>query len=84
EAQLRHELEPARSLSGVEDVRVMGAIGVIEMCNPVDMAAVNDILLAQGVWLRPFGKLIYTMPPYIINQPDLSRVTQTMLTLAAM
>ena len=78
ESVLQHELEPCRTLSAVHDVRVLGAIGVIELREPVDLRVVQPKLVAKGVWLRPFGRLIYTMPPFVIEMDDLREVTAAM------
>jgi adenosylmethionine-8-amino-7-oxononanoate aminotransferase len=78
EAGLRKGLEPARELPGVADVRVLGAIGVIELEQPVDVAAATAAVVERGVWLRPFRNLIYAMPPYVIEEEDLARVTGAM------
>jgi adenosylmethionine---8-amino-7-oxononanoate aminotransferase len=75
EEGLRTGLEPARELPGVTDVRVLGAIGVVQMREEVDIAAVTAAAVERGVWLRPFRDLIYTMPPYVIEEDDLASVT---------
>ena len=56
-------------------MRVLGAIGVVELNEPVDMSVVQPAFVEEGVWIRPFGKLVYTMPPYVIESSDLSQVT---------
>ncbi|WP_226705102.1 adenosylmethionine--8-amino-7-oxononanoate transaminase [Microbulbifer elongatus] len=78
ETQLKKELEPLKSAAGVADVRVLGAIGVVEMKQPVDNRTLQESLIKRGVWLRPFGKLVYTMPPYIIESEDLTHLTRAM------
>lgn len=76
---LRAGLAPAAELPGVRDVRVLGGIGVIELEQPVNMEHCQHHLTDTGVWLRPFGKLLYTMPPYIISADDLDRITGAMV-----
>jgi adenosylmethionine-8-amino-7-oxononanoate aminotransferase len=75
-------LAPARDLPGVADVRVLGAIGVIETNRPIDVSAVQKIIMDHGVWLRPFRNLIYTMPPYVTTPAEITQITTAMLTAA--
>ena len=82
ERGLRAGLEPARELPGVADVRVLGAIGVVQLDREVDVPAATATAVERGVWLRPFRDLIYTMPPYVIGEEDLARVTGAMVAAA--
>ena len=75
EARLRTGLAPAAAVDGVADVRVLGAIGVVETVEPLPMGALQDVFLEHGVWLRPFGRLVYTMPPYVTTDADVDRIT---------
>ena len=79
EDALRDGLEPARQLPGVADVRVLGAIGVVQLQQPVDIAAATEAAVATGLWLRPFRDLIYTMPPYVCTDNDVEVITHGML-----
>ena len=60
----------------MRDVRVLGAIGVVQTNEPVDVAALQRVFVDAGVWIRPFNDLIYLMPPYVIEEPDLRQLTQ--------
>jgi adenosylmethionine---8-amino-7-oxononanoate aminotransferase len=82
ERGLRAGLAGARELPGVADVRVLGAIGVVQLERDVDIAAATAAAVERGVWLRPFRDLIYAMPPYVIDEQDLARVCEAMLAAA--
>ncbi|MDH3998185.1 MAG: adenosylmethionine--8-amino-7-oxononanoate transaminase, partial [Desulfuromonadales bacterium] len=78
ERQLIEQLSPCRDWAGVKDVRCKGAIGVIELEQAVDMASITARCVSKGIWLRPFGKLVYVMPPYIIEQTELRQLLSAM------
>ncbi|MFJ6633382.1 adenosylmethionine--8-amino-7-oxononanoate transaminase [Streptomyces sp. NPDC091376] len=83
EAGLREGLAGAAALEGVLDVRVLGGIGVVQLDHQVDMAAATEAAVREGVWLRPFRDLIYTMPPYVTGNEDLSRIARAVCAAAA-
>ncbi len=82
DTQLIKELEPARELPAVKDVRVCGSIGVIETTGLGDVNLLKKRFVEAGVWIRPFGNIIYTIPPYIIGQKDLTQITSAMVNLS--
>jgi adenosylmethionine---8-amino-7-oxononanoate aminotransferase len=82
ERGLLEGLQPARELPAVADVRVLGAIGVVQLERPVDIASATAAAVERGVWLRPFRDLIYTMPPYVTSDEELASITGAMLAVA--
>jgi adenosylmethionine-8-amino-7-oxononanoate aminotransferase len=74
EQQLKLGLNTCAELESVKNVRVLGAIGVVELHEAVDMHIIQPLLVELGVWIRPFGKLVYVMPPYIITDAQLKRL----------
>jgi adenosylmethionine-8-amino-7-oxononanoate aminotransferase len=76
QAQLREELAPCRRSPGVVDVRVKGAVGVVQMDHPVDTAGLRAQFVEKSVWIKPFGDVIYLTPPFVIEPQDLSRLTR--------
>ncbi len=79
EAQINQYLPQLKTLKHVQDVRVLGAIGVVELTFNVDMKRLQQLFVEKGVWIRPFGKLVYVMPPYVISQHELEKLLQAMV-----
>jgi adenosylmethionine-8-amino-7-oxononanoate aminotransferase len=71
---LRSGLAPCAGLQGVADVRVLGGIGVVETCEPVNTAALQEYFVRCGIWVRPFNRLVYLMPPYVTPAADVARL----------
>ncbi|MCB5169382.1 adenosylmethionine--8-amino-7-oxononanoate transaminase [Streptomyces bambusae] len=82
EAGLREGLTPAAGLPGVREVRVLGAIGVVQLDHDVDMAAATRAAVREGVWLRPFRDMIYTMPPFVTGDADVARICRAVCAAA--
>ena len=83
EEQLQTGLEPCRTMAAVQDVLVLCAIGVVELNNPVNMKLVQPLFVDAGVWIRPFGKLVYLMPPFIIENEDLEKLTSAVVNVVS-
>lgn len=83
EQQLKQELARCAELEGVADVRVLGAIGVVQCKSAVDVASLQRKFVKAGVWIRPFGKLVYIMPPYVIQPKELRQLTQAIYDVLA-
>jgi len=79
EKQLKKEIPPIANSLSVKDVRVLGAIGVVEMNEPVDVPAAQKFFVEHGVWIRPFRTLIYIMPPYVVSEEDLNILTSVII-----
>ena len=76
---MKRELAPARNIDRVKEVRVLGTIGVVEMKEPVDVGAFQKRCVERGIWVRPFGRNVYIMPPYVITDEELTGLCRTML-----
>jgi adenosylmethionine-8-amino-7-oxononanoate aminotransferase len=83
ESQMKQELASCAALDHVVDVRVLGAIGVIELDRPVVMAEIQRQFVERGVWVRPFGRLVYVMPPYVMESKDLTLLTSALCDVVA-
>jgi adenosylmethionine-8-amino-7-oxononanoate aminotransferase len=81
ETVLKQKLSTAKDFNNVEDVRILGAIGVIEMKKPVDMASMQKKFVEHGIWVRPFGKNVYLMPPYIISDEELIFLCEKLISI---
>ncbi len=79
EKQLSQELSSAIQLDNVAEVRVLGGIGVVQMHQPVDVGRIQKLFVDAGIWVRPFGKLVYIMPPYIITDDELKRLCKQLI-----
>ena len=77
EKQLKTKLSKCNELDCVKSVRILGAIGVVETVKPVNLPIIQKLFVEQGVWIRPFGKLVYLMPPYIIKESELEKLTNS-------
>lgn len=84
EKQLITHLSKAKELKQVKDVRILGAIGVIEMNEPVKMASIQKQFVDHGVWVRPFGKLVYIMPPFVISEKDLTELCEALVKVVSL
>lgn len=78
---MEQQLAPAATLAGVEEVRCLGAVAVIELNDAVNMPVFQSLLIEHGIWVRPFGKLVYIMPPYMITDTELATLCQSLLTV---
>ena len=83
EQELESGLAPCRDLDTVREVRVLGAIGVVELKAPVDMRSIQPRFVEEGVWVRPFGRLVYLMPPFVMESDDLRRLTAAVCRIVA-
>jgi adenosylmethionine-8-amino-7-oxononanoate aminotransferase len=79
EGKLKQLLSPAKTLTNIADVRVIGTIGVIEMKNDVNVGDFQKECVKRGVWIRPFGKNVYVMPPYVISDDQLTHLVGEMI-----
>ena len=81
EAVMKQELAPAKELPGVTDVRVLGSIGVVEVSRSVDVGRFQRECVKRGVWIRPFGRNVYIMPPYVMSDQDLRKLCQELIAI---